>query len=175
MVRVSYQGGLDGLCGMYAIVNAICGACGIDDEETFFQAACKGLSQRRWPEVLWGGTTFGDMQRMFRAIQDAVDDGSLSVTYPFSKNPPASNADYWKRFDDLFDEPEVRCAVLGAVKPDMHWIVAGPDGGRVQFMDSTAGRPFLRLNRSSLHAGKRLIGGAKWLLEPTEVILFRKD
>jgi hypothetical protein len=65
-----HQGELDGLCGPYAIANAL-EHCGLDGfkPETVFQSACSALSRRRWPGVLWKGATFVDLQRMIKRCQ----------------------------------------------------------------------------------------------------------
>ena len=65
----AYQGEFDGLCGMYSIANAY-ESCGyIDHGNQLFQVACSRLAPKRWPRVLWEGTSFHDMMRMIKACQ----------------------------------------------------------------------------------------------------------
>ena len=154
-----YQGELDGLCGMYAIVNAF-DICGFDDGdglEEIFRAACAGIGQSRWPQVLWDGTSFHDVMNMIahcRAVVDGAD--GIVASYPFLRETPRSNEDYWRRFDALFEErPAIHCAIMGLTRPEHHWIVAAREPGsrRIDFTDSDPHEPSRRRNRASLYAG----------------------
>ena len=167
-----YQGCLDGLCGEYSIANAFI-QCGFQDED-YFQTACRAVARRRWPEVLWEGTTFGDMKRMIRRcllVHDELAD--VAVSYPFSRRPPDTNDAYWERFDRIFADPDVRSAIVGLEKPDPHWIVVLRDGQRLLFVDSNPFRPRVRKNRKSLHAGERRRSKNQWLINRSELIAFR--
>ena len=65
---MAYQGTLDGLCGPYAIVNAY-HQCDIEEEwlgNDIFKVAC--LAINGWPQVLWEGTSFGQMRRGLYAV-----------------------------------------------------------------------------------------------------------
>lgn len=169
-----YQGYLDGLCGQYAITNAFM-QCGFVDED-YFQTACRAVAGRRWPEVLWEGTTFGDMTRMIsRCLLVHNELGAVEVSYPFWQAPPESNGAYWTRFDSFFEDSSVRTAVVGLVKPDPHWIVVCRDGRRLLFVDSSPFRPMVRKNRGSLHAGERRKSQSQWLIDRRELIVFRSD
>ena len=173
----TYQGRLDGLCGPYAIVNAF-EHCGIKNNDDVFQTACSALTSRRWPEVLWNGTTLGDLQRMIKRCRDLIDGASvIRTSYPFSRNTPADNKTYWKRFDDLFKEKErTCCAIIGLTRPSYHWIVAYREGGtRVSFLDTDPYRPYVRKNQSMLHAGSRNGNPNKWIIDRKELILFEVE
>ena len=167
------QGELDGLCGMYAIANAY-ERCGCQDVESVFRTACGGLSQRRWPKVLWEGTTFGDMQRMIKACKDQCEP-TVSVRYPFSgKKEPPSNESYWRDLKQIFTDPGVRCAIELMKKPWLHWVVIFPDTERrIWFTDSAAVEPDYRKNIASLYAGKRRPRPGQWVFGRRELIVFR--
>lgn len=171
MWKPAWQGSLDGLCGLYAITNALW-ACGFNNSETILREAAKALPKTRWPDVLLDGTTYADLQKMVRHLINLEEFQAVSVRYPFQRNVPSSNTEYWKRFRNLFDEPNVRCAILGIEQPWGHWIVSGLDGGRIQFMDSTAGNQLVTKKISTLHAGSRRQKAGQWLLNPKELILF---
>jgi hypothetical protein len=173
-----YQSSLDGLCGPYAIVNAF-EECGFDDAELIFQAACSAPAARRWPSLLWDGTTFGDLQRMIKNCRESLGGvPELKVSYPFSKNVPATPVEYWGRFDALFeDRPNLKCMILGLTRPSMHWIVAvreGP-GKRVSFIDTDPKKPYQTKNRSMLHPGSKNGHPNKWIIEKSELILFEVE
>lgn len=171
----NYQGELDGLCGPYAIVNAF-EHCGFEQEaDTIFQTACKALSNRRWPSLLWEGTSFADLQKMIKHCRTVLDDTTgLKVSYPFSRNTPKNPAEYWIRFDELFAErSNVRCMILGITRPSDHWIVAYREGGtRISFVDADPHKPYQRKNRSMLHPGSRNGHPKKWIIERSELVLF---
>jgi hypothetical protein len=170
----NYQGQLDGLCGPYAIVNAF-EHCGFEDADTIFQTACNAIATRRWPSLLWNGTSFGDLQKMIRMCRDEVDATNLKVSYPFSRRVPATPAEYWKRFDALFAErANACCMILGITRPSDHWIVAYREGNgtRITFVDTDPHKPYQRKNRSMLHPGSRNGHPKKWIIEKNELVLF---
>ena len=169
-----YQGSLDGLCGQYAIANAF-RLCGYDDED-YFPGVCRGLAHRRWPAVLWEGTSFDDMRNMIaHCRREFAELDDVTVRYPFRNAPPNSNKAYWKRFDETFENETVRCGIVGLVKPDPHWIVVRRDGRRLEFVDSTPFRDETRKNRNSVHAGKRRKSARQWLIDRRELITFAAD
>jgi hypothetical protein len=165
----SYQGEFDGLCGPYAIANALEECC-YTDKETIFKLACEALSKRRWPAVLWSGTTFRDMQRMIRACLQNIN--HIQVRYPFMHSIPESNDIYWEKFDTIFNDQSAMCGIIGVTKPAVHWIVVSRNGNRIDFKDSRAGEPYLRKNRSSLIAGLRRKKTSQWLINRKELIVF---
>lgn len=167
-----FQGSMDGLCGMYAITNAISVACGIGRTEDVFKYACKGLAHSRWPSVLWDGTSFADMQRMIKNCLISLEVSQIQVRYPFLQSVPDTNKEYWDRFDLLYDD-NVCCAVLGGLLPEPHWIVARRESGKMMFLDSAPGPDqYKKRDRSSLFAGERRQKKSQWLLNRKQVILF---
>lgn len=173
----NYQGQLDGLCGPYAIVNAF-EHCGLSRSEDVFRAACAAPAARRWPALLWEGTTIGDLKRMLKNCREHVrGTEKVRITFPFSRNAPKSNEEYWRRFDELFDQrPNIRCMILGLTRPSNHWIVARRDTAkRVTFIDTDPHKPFQRKNRSMLHAGSKNGNPQKWIIERSELVLFEVE
>lgn len=171
-----YQGEFDGLCGMYAIANAY-EQCGYGDHcDQLFQIACSALALRRWPQVLWDGTSFGDMQRMIAACNRDIAENyeeTIDVQYPFFRNTPNTNAAYWQRFDDIFHNEDVYCGIIGLTHPWQHWVVISRDTKkRVWFVDSDVGEPEYRKNLSSLYAGERRRLQTQWRLDRRELIVF---
>jgi hypothetical protein len=175
---MAFQGKLDGLCGPYAIVNAL-SFCGMAErEEQLFQIACSSPANKRWPDILWEGTTFGDLKKMAAACLALTgSDEVINVSYPFLHVAPASNRDFWIRFDSLFSEESTRCVILRMTKPSDHWIVAYRDVGetRVSFLDSDPYRPQIRKNRTSIFAGDRRRRPSQWLIDRRDVIVFSLD
>lgn len=86
---IHYQGALDQLCGPYAIINAL-KLCGVKPCRKVFRACLTGLSSRRWPEAVWDGTTFGDLQRMLRPLNRLLKRHLITVRYPMARRVPRS-------------------------------------------------------------------------------------
>lgn len=170
----AYQGALDGLCGPYAIVNAL-ELCGLGkDRDTLFQAACSISPSLGWPTPVWLGTSYSDLKRMVRAcLSSPANRHGISARYPLTKAAPPTNSRYWERFDEAFSDPRAICGIIGVRQPNQHWVVVLPDGGRIAFVDSCAERPTYRKNRAALFAGFRRPKPSQWLLDRRELIIFR--
>lgn len=175
-----YQGTLDGLCGLYALVNAY-EACGIEEEETLklvFKLACDTLPRRRWPDVLWDGTSFQEMKKMICRCEEAMGNGGDSpiiAEFPFEGNDPGSNDQYWAYFDRAFSYEDVVCGIVGLEKPSNHWIVIERGSKKhIWFTDSDGDDDLVyRMNVSSLHAGPRRRDKTQWRLNREELIIFK--
>jgi hypothetical protein len=111
---------------------------------------------------------------MIKKLRALMDSYGIRARYPFLRNAPESNSEYWKRLDALFSGHGARAAIVGMVKPKDHWLVAQPLGsGEIKFTDSEVFGQVI-MSRSMLHAGYRRPRPGQWLLEPTELILFEK-
>ena len=180
------QGDHDGLCGMYSIANAyqICGYDRPEDEEgelkDIFRIACDALTKDRWPNVLWKGTSFKDMKKMIdKCLKETewwkdYDGLSVKVEYPFSRNTPKTNDEYWDRLFDIFEGKgkDVRCAIVGMEAPSEHWIVVEPSRSRnLLFSDSTTGT-IDRVRIEEIHAGKRKPSDKEYKFNRKELIVF---
>lgn len=136
------QGSLDGLCGMYAIVNALRTASGVEaDADEIFATACLALTRSRWPKVLWKGTGLGDMRNMIAACIAKHGYGRLRVRYPFLRTKPSSNKEFWEKLEDAFAEHDATCAIIRLNEPFEHWLVIGLDGGGGSKFSTATGRP----------------------------------
>lgn len=173
MVKLQHQGGLDGLCGVYAVINAAL-LCGIEDQELIFKAACRAIPRKRWPNPLWNGINYNELKVMARrSVKVAVPEGrKIRVKSPFERAPPRDNETYWRKFDALFEDDDTLCAIMGVEYPTMHWIVVRKDGRRVSFADSRAGKLYYRKNRGSLYAGRRALSPSQWRINPGELLVF---
>lgn len=169
------QGALDGLCGPYAIVNALMHIGHRGDPAELFQTACSAVSARRWPELLWEGTWFGDLKKMLAACMRKFDGPiGVKVSYPFWRTPPTTNDGYWIEFDRVFDDEDVLCGIVGITRPSDHWLVIARDGQRIVFYDSEPLKPMKRVNRTSLYAGVRGPKTKKWVIDRRELVVFRR-
>ena len=167
------------MCGFYAIANAY-GFCGYNKSscKELFHVAYGVLAKRRWPHVPEDGTSFGDMRKMLSACQSHIRERfnePVDIRYPFLRNIPKSDVDYWQQLNEIFADGRVHCCIVGREKPSQHWIVAYPHSERrVQFLDSTPGRSSFRKNRTQIHAGPRRQHKSQWRIHRQELIVFIK-
>ncbi len=169
------QGALDGLCGPYSIINAMMHIGHRGDPADLFPIACSAVSSRRWPTLLWEGTSFGDLKKMVAACMGEFDGAvEVEVSYPFWQAAPVTNTDYWTEFDEIFDDEDVICGIVGITRPSYHWLVIARDGGRIVFHDSDPLEPMKRVNRTTLYAGVRGPKTKKWVIDRRELVVFRR-
>lgn len=98
----------------------------------------------------------------------------VQVSYPFWRTAPANNNGYWAEFDEIFDDEDVLCGIVGITRPSDHWLVIARDGGRIVFYDSEPLKPMKRVNRKSLYAGVRGPKTKKWVIDRRELVVFRR-
>ena len=167
----SYQGELDGLCGAYAIANAL-EQCGLGKHhETFFQIACTVASERG-PQHIWEGTSFSTLQRMLAAcLRSSANRLGIKASYPFWRETPSSNRTYWECFDRQFASDRALCGIVGLTKPHAHWLVIAPDGRRLVFTNSDPESLYQRKNRTAVFAGSRRSRPNQWLLDRRELVV----
>ncbi len=168
------QGHLDGLCGIYSIVNAL-SFHGQSDARRLFKVCCDALAPSRWPSTLWSGTSLRDLEVMLKACREAFDMDGIAISYPFRSTQPASNRDFWNEFDHLFvDQPTTTCAIIGLETPHYHWLVAKRDGEGLHFIDSEGIDDGHMVPRSDIYAGARRTGSETYRVNRKEVILFKR-
>ena len=178
---MAYQGSLDGLCGPYAIVNAY-HQCDIEESwlgQDIFNIAC--LAIKGWPHVLWEGTSFGQMIKMIkscqRALQSAYEEADtnypIKVKYPFHKNAHSSNREYWKRFEDIFSRDDVICGIIGMEVPSEHWLAFDKRAKTLTVFDSNhpSDHSMRRMRIEDIYAGVH--EKKKYVVNPRELIVFR--
>jgi hypothetical protein len=143
-----YQGKLDGLCGHYAIVNALT-ECGVpknwEHQERIFlfaldrvPSAYKGMYFPKMRSIL------GDMKKTRVQAMPKWPE-SLSVEYPLASKrfEGAKTGDMYKNIlKKLLSRATARCAILQVQRRsdgwEKHWIVVKKNGNRLQFIDSVA-------------------------------------
>jgi hypothetical protein len=147
--RPYLQGNIDGLCGLYAIVNAFqClfpGTFTDDDAWELMASLCSSISHK-FPAVIWKGAGVEDTVTMFKAAQDFARatrhlGGSLIVTRPFANRKIGRMQDFWEEIGAWLDEGRrsetKRVAFIGIGFPDNHWTVVTRKTARsVSFFDS---------------------------------------
>jgi hypothetical protein len=95
------QGDLDGLCGIYSVVNAINHLFMIRPapgfSEHMFETVARAIPARFYPDVLWDGMDVDLLSRIARKAVASVKediDFDIKVSTPFSKERFKSRDDY---------------------------------------------------------------------------------
>jgi hypothetical protein len=128
------QGDLDGLCGAYALVNAVTHLLHIkgfqrDDANRLFQRLCRTLHRRqRMPQAVWRGTHIDDIDGMLRTVRRFVRENfaaTLVVSRPFDHGVPRKKDRFFRVLSKSFNSiGERRVAVIGLDRPGFHWTIA---------------------------------------------------
>lgn len=100
-VRPHRQGGLDGLCGLYAAVNAVDFLFQIRPppgfSEDLFQVVSRAVPRSSWPRVLWDGLSMTQMRRVLASVSAHLDEEigfGIEVARPFAQSTFRSRADF---------------------------------------------------------------------------------
>ena len=128
------QGDLDGLCGAYALVNAVTRLLhnrGFqrDDANRLFQRLCRTLHRRqRMPQAVWRGTHIDDIDGMLRTVRRFVRDHfavNLVVSQPFEGDLPRKKDKFFRVLSGSFNSiGERKVAIIGLDRPGFHWTIA---------------------------------------------------
>jgi hypothetical protein len=128
------QGDLDGLCGAYAIVNAVTHLLhdrGFTRPEAnrLFRSLCRTLHRRqKMPQAVWRGTYIEDIDAMLRTVQRHVRESfglRLRIARPFAGVAVRRKDKFFKVLSGSFEATEGRkVAIIGLDKPGFHWTIA---------------------------------------------------
>jgi len=143
------QGQIDGLCGLYAIVNVFQlifpGSFDDDDAWELMTKLCRSIAAK-FPAVIWKGAGVEDTVKLFQAAQDYARatrhlGGEVVVTRPFARRKFDRVQDFWDEVGAWLEggDPTTtkRLAFIGIGYPDNHWTVVTRKTGRsVTFFDS---------------------------------------
>jgi len=123
------QGDMDGLCGIYSILNATTylSPRPLDDkeEEALFWALASSI--KRWPHVLKTGLTVREIPKAVKTASKWLQKSrgaTLECSLPFKSKK--YDGDWDRFFDDLHQNiaDPLTAAILGLVEPLEHWTVA---------------------------------------------------
>lgn len=165
MVKPYEQGALDGLCGVYCIVNATRIISGTSEEESrqLFQEIIHYLEKTKdLPKILIGGM---GIQTIGAILADVVGDRIVNRTMPFKQYPETPLDELWTEMMNFMAGGERR-AILTAIGGPMwdHWsIVESITDRQIRFFDSYK---LKRLNRGRC-ATIRSTSSRPHLLSPT--------
>lgn len=145
------QGALDGLCGVYSIVNASRKVLGLTEkqsEDLFHDIAEHLGSKGLMSKVLCEGLGLWLMGEIF---QDVVGD-RIERRLPFWKNSHARLDAYWETMTDFTAEPGPRAIIIGLDGVYEHWTTIDRITPKQMALFDSDG--LKRLHRSRLTIGR---------------------
>lgn len=178
-MRFDSQGTLDGMCGHYAVINALA-ACNVfrsykQKQRIFLEV------WNRCPE-LYEGMYFKSMRVVLDRLRKSGEIPSVLVSVPFARKTIRVKRDVEGYFGQLLVSTKVTCAIIQIQRAsddwEDHWIVVKPDGNRFAFIDSIGnGLEEIRKNGSSLTIGRqrdtRSLDSRWHIVRPREVFSFK--
>jgi hypothetical protein len=172
------QGDLDGLCGAYALVNAVTRLLhnrGFqrEDANRLFQRLCRTLHRRqRMPQAVWRGTHIDDIDGMLRTVRRFVRDSfavNLIVSQPFAESIPQKKDKFFRVLSGSFNSiDERKVAIIGLDRPGFHWTIATEVSAR-SFRLYDSGRS-KRLRYGDCTLGKTMRGRQTIVAQETRIL-----
>lgn len=151
MQKPYIQGALDGLCGIYAVVNAFKRLAWLSEEqcEMLFKELVIEISHK-FPKAIWFGTTRLDVEKMIASAIlwcEKNTSAEIECLIPFARNELKSIR-VWKRELSEYLEMPGTTAIVGFEHPCYHWSVVDMTArNSLRFFDS---QNLKRLNKSKL-------------------------
>ena len=167
------QGDLDGLCGLYALLNAVSGADPTLRHVTrkaMFRDAMRWLHREgHMPGVLYNGLDIRLIVALFHAVIRSRRKG-LSLKRPFWSRRPADMDSFCSKLNELAGTPGQAVIIGIAGKTWSHWTVLDEaDRSWIKFRDS-AHIDWLRRRSCGLPGD-----GAAYSINPAEVMLIKNS
>ena len=167
------QGGLDGLCCLYATVNALQHLRGKPLKEeaavALFRHLATGLADK-FPALLWEGSSMRDVRLVLdRADQWARRHYGFGVarSEPLLRKAPSTDTLYWRRLEQLL-APSGRALIVGLKEPWEHWsVVTHVTPRTLRFLDSLT----IKIAR---RADVSLRRGSTYRFDPHQVFLLER-
>jgi hypothetical protein len=165
------QGDLDGLCGVYAVVNALRYLFQLNEEDcrALFAALVKALHHRcRRPHqhILWG-IPFSTLKRLIEATQTCR---VLDCDQTFWARPlrlPRNQRNLPRLWSGLTQELTPTCvALIGITGATDHWCVVYRITPKMLWLLDSSGRTRLRRSRCTVRASR-----TRYCLELREILL----
>lgn len=175
------QGDIDGLCAVYATLNACKLLFGHTEkqDEKLFEVLCAGIADL-FPQILWDGTGVPTMYRLFRIADAWVQKkhkARLVWSAPLMRTKFSRADRFFARLrGDLETAQETGRAawIVGLGAPWEHWtVIERISGGVVWFYDSW-GMGHYRFDSFTLDKGKAGEGkGKKIMIDTHQTFLLR--
>lgn len=174
------QGDLDGLCGMYALVNGVHSLMQSpsdmrDGEDELFQVVAKALKPSDYPKVLWDGTNFGQLKKMSKSLASHLEyvfegKAKFEVRQVFKGESFKKISEFisiaQKRFDRQFD---IMILGINYYPEGGHWTsIRGFDDDGIRIVDSSPQRKLRRAELTLSTPTRRRVQ-----IDPEEILRIR--
>jgi hypothetical protein len=137
MRKFLQQGKLDGLCGLYSVLNCLDYLCGPFDE-SYHNKLFSTLVKKQpeiFPACVYEGTEKSHVLKWLK-IGSRTLGKKIDVVPAYETRYFTSNAEYWREMQVLTRGRDV-CAILGLGEPWNHWtVLTHIKNNRVNFLDS---------------------------------------
>ena len=173
MRKVKHQGEMDGLCGIYALVNAITCLAGQKlsekDGTDLFKELIRSIYKRnnrkrtKKPttsiEFIWDGANTQDISYMLKETMKFLESKNLHLEWkkPLMGQSKPNNVDqYWKRLQEAFNDAggQKKCVAIidynwqiDGNKEDGHWTCVTKVTDNVLFLQDSVMRPGTKLKK----------------------------
>lgn len=163
------QGDLDGLCGLYAVTNALTllypEHMKLGAQRGVLRACATAL--HRWPEILWYGTTAREMSDMLHSASGYCKREFNEIPRwqrLYTKRKPPTIDDYLATLRSLITGTNA-VAIVGVEHPWSHWIVISSMGKTTVKCADSQNRKGLtfKLDEAHLGAPKKPDATGVWL------------
>jgi hypothetical protein len=166
------QGSLDGLCGLYALINAsrlalpslamrVC-------TRLFREALHWLLDRQSYPETLCDGLNVNTLLRLHRAVfQPGLP---LSMHRPFLRNLPKDNREFWRRMEDESLRQGQSLIICFENRYRSHWTVVRKVAAERVILFDSSGLCFLPRPGCAFRSEQKPIH----LIAPGGVLLLKK-
>lgn len=136
-MRTEFQGSLDGLCGLYAIANAL-RELNVKDRSRqlyadLFRGASRAVPPQRWADALSDGLTPDELEACAKAAFRAIrrrHSVSLVIRRPFTGQDFAGPRDFAARLSQELRKPRRVAIVCLQLPANCHWSVVRRVTGR---------------------------------------------
>tara|TARA_R110002124_G_C8925902_1_gene511632 strand:+ start:1301 stop:1855 length:555 start_codon:yes stop_codon:yes gene_type:complete len=152
MQRVRLQGNLDGLCGVYSVVNASAFQMRLDDTQTkkLFEKLCEHLGDEgRLEDALCQGMYFKTLGRLIDVSSEFLQSEALGKIQRGVKfrRKPASLAQFWGGISSHVAENGPGSVILGMSGKYDHWTcVQSVSQSSISLIDSDGLKRLMRQN-----------------------------
>src|SRR5215204_6034486 len=167
------QGRLDGLCGVYTLINALRLLCPRLDEDDCERAFCALIQARARQAacplaVIHGGLSRRELLRLIGVWQRfAAQEFGIAVTVSRLRVPEPSLRGLWRGLRRALDGTSV--AIVGLDGVERHWTVAHAATPRTCRVTDSSG--LRAISRSHCTVGRTR---ARYQLRPSEVLVVRR-
>lgn len=171
-IKPKIQGDLDGLCGVYSVINAMRAVCKrkhVDKERLFKHLLHTLEKDTSIKDAMLTGTYKSHIDHMLKAATTYIGKkhGSKIAVQPlFKRKTKLRLGDYWKTVQAFLNESNRGCILIGYRGKHDHWtVVHDVTDDALKLLDSGGSK---RIRRSSCQLGKPSCNKYYYLL-PSQV------